>query len=456
MIATTAGALPGVRLVHGAADTPVGGVVIDSREVRPGDLFVAIRGGHAFTGAARDAGAAAVLVEEAHAAGEPAAGVVLAARDTVEALAAIGAANAAAATRCTVVGVTGSSGKTSTKDALAAVLGRTFRVVASASSHNNEIGVPLTLCRIGPHDDVAVCEMAMRGPGQIAALAAIAGPRVAVVTNVGTAHLGMLGSRRAIAEAKAELVTALPDDGVAVLPHDEPLLAEARRAGLRVLEFGEGDGPDVALVARVARPGGQQARFRVGEAEIEVALPVEGRHQALNVAAALAVAHALGVPLADAAAGAAGIRLQRWRGEAIVLPGGAVVLNEAYNANPASLGAALEALGERAVGSRRIAVLGEMAELGDEGPELHRTSGRQAAERGVTVLVAVGDAAAAYLEGAGPDVEGHRVADAAAAIELLAGLVRPADAVLVKGSRSAGLEGVAEGLAGRLTNRSEP
>ncbi len=454
MIATTAGALPGARLVRGDAATPIRGVAIDSRAVRPGDLFVAIRGGRAFTGAAREAGAAAVLLDEAAAADEP--GVVLAAPDPIAALAAIGAANAAAAAGCVVVGVTGSSGKTSTKDALGAVLAPARRVIAAAAGHNNEIGLPLTLCAIGSDTEVAVCEMAMRGPGQIAELAALARPRVGVVTNVGTAHLGLLGSREAIGAAKGELLAALPDDGLAVVPAGEPLLASSLRPGLRVRTFGEDASAHAALLARTAVPGGQRLRLRVGGEEADLELALEGRHQALNVLAALIVAVELGVPLDVALGGAAAIRLQPWRGDVLALPGGGVAINDAYNANPASLSAALEALAERPVAGRRIAVLGQMAELGPTAPALHAASGAEAAARGVEVLVAVGAEAAAYLDGSGPGVEGHRVDDPGAALDLLETLVRPGDAVLVKGSRSVGLEGVAAGLAGRLANRVAP
>jgi UDP-N-acetylmuramoyl-tripeptide--D-alanyl-D-alanine ligase len=355
-----------------------------------------------------------------------------------------------------VVGITGSSGKTSTKDALHAMLAGRRRVIAAAAGHNNEIGLPLTLCAIAADTEVAVCELAMRGPGQIAALAALARPRVGVITNVGTAHLGVLGSREAIAAAKAELLAALPDGGVAIVPHGEAMLAAALREGLLRLTFGESPAADAAVLHREPLPEGQRVRYRVAGEEREVVVPLPGRHQALNVAAALAAAHALGLPLDDALAGIPAIRLQPWRGEVVELGGGAVAINDAYNANPASVGAALEALQERDVAGRRIAVLGEMAELGAEGPALHREIGEEAAARGVDVLIAVGEAAGPYLDGAGPAVEAHAVADGAAALDLLAALVRSGDAVLVKASRAVRLEDLAAGLAARLANEERP
>jgi UDP-N-acetylmuramoyl-tripeptide--D-alanyl-D-alanine ligase len=451
MIPLRADALPGCRLAAGDGTTVVRGVAIDSREVASGDLFVAIRGGHAHTAAARAAGAAAVLVEQARAVREE--GVVLVAPDTVEALAAIGAVNVRAAARCRVVAITGSSGKTSTKDAAAALVASQRRVVAAREGHNNEIGLPFTLTRIGADTDVAICELAMRAPGEVGYLAALARPSIGVVTNVGEAHIGLLGSREAIGRAKGELLDALPDGGVAVVPDDEPLLAPHLRDTLVVVRFGEGADADVRLRALVPLAHGMRTRFDVYGTPLTLESPFAGRHHALNLAAALGVCLALQLDLRACAAASRQIVLQRWRSEDHPLPGGGVVVNDAYNANPSSTEAALAALVLRP-GGRVVAVLGEMAELGDHAAELHRRVGAAAARLGVGVLVGVGPLARHYLEGAAGAVEEHWLESRDGLVDYVAPLLRGDDRVLVKASRSVGLEDVAAGLAARLSKRS--
>jgi UDP-N-acetylmuramoyl-tripeptide--D-alanyl-D-alanine ligase len=446
VIATTAGALPGCRVVRGAAATPITAVEMDSRRAGRGALFVAIRGGHDHTADARAHGCAAVLVDDDHAAGEDA-GVVLAAPDTIAALQRIGAANRAASA-ATVVGVTGSSGKTSTKDLLAALIGAERRTIAAEEGHNNEIGLPFTLTRITADTDVAICEMAMRGPGQIADLAVLAHPEIGVITNVGEAHLELLGSREAIAAAKAELLEHVE---VAVVPAGEPLLEPHLRDRPLLVTFGEEVGADVRIAGRSVRPDGMTVALDVDGRTIAVDTNLTGRHNAFNLAAAMAVCRALGLDL-DACAGAAGqIRLQRWRSEDHPLADGGVVVNDAYNANPSSMEAALAGLAERDGKGRLVAVLGEMAELGPAAAELHRRVGEAAAAMGYGVLVAVGEPARAYLDGAGAAVEQHWVADRSELVAFLAQIVRPGDRVLVKASRSVGLEAVAADVA-RLAN----
>jgi UDP-N-acetylmuramoyl-tripeptide--D-alanyl-D-alanine ligase len=420
---------------------------MDSRQAGRGALFVAIRGGHDHTADARAQGCAAVLVDDDHAAAETE-GVVLTAPDTITALQTIGAANRAASA-ATVVGVTGSSGKTSTKDVLAALVGAQRRTIAAAASHNAEIGLPFTLTRIAADTEVAICEMAMRGPGQISELAVLAHPEIGVITNVGEAHLELLGSREAIAAAKAELLQHVE---VAVVPAGEPLLEPHLRDRPLLVTFGEEVGADVRIAGRSVRPGGMTVALDVDGRMLSVDTNLTGRHHAFNLAAAMAVCRALGLDL-DACAGAASsIRLQRWRSEDHRLAGGGVVVNDAYNANPSSMEAALAGLAERDGEGRLVAVLGEMAELGPAAPELHRRVGASAAALGYGVLVAVGEPARDYLDGAGAAVEQHWVADRSELAELLAEVVRPGDRVLVKASRSAGLEAIAAGVAHRLAN----
>jgi UDP-N-acetylmuramoyl-tripeptide--D-alanyl-D-alanine ligase len=450
VIPVRADVLPGCRVVAGDGATLVRGVAIDSREVSAGDLFVAIRNGHAHTAAARAAGAVAVLVDEAQALAEE--GLVLAARDTVEALGAIGAVNVRAAAGCRVVAITGSSGKTSTKDATAALVSSQRHVVAARAGHNNEIGLPFTLTRIGPDTEVAICEVAMRGPGEIAYLAALARPRIGVVTNVGEAHIGRLGSRDAIGRAKGELLDALPDGGVAIVPDDEPLLEPHLRDTLVVVRFGESSGADVRLRALVPLAHGMRTRFDVYGTPLTLETPFVGRHHALNLAAALGVCTALQLDLRVCVAAARQIALQRWRSEDHPLPGGGVVVNDAYNANPSSTEAALAALVSRP-GGRVVAVLGEMAELGDHAEALHLRVGATAAGLGVGLLVGVGPLARHYLEGAAGAIEEHWLESGADVVDYVAPLLRPDDRVLVKASRSVGLEDVAAGLAARLSKR---
>jgi UDP-N-acetylmuramoyl-tripeptide--D-alanyl-D-alanine ligase len=447
LIPISCGSLPGCRVVRGDPGRMVRSVEMDSRQVGEGALFVAIRGGHDHTAEARAAGAVAVLVQEVRARAETE-GTVLAAPDTVAALQAIGAANAAAAPGCTVIGVTGSSGKTSTKDALAALVATQRETIAAAEGHNNEIGLPFTLCRIEAGTEVAVCELSMRGPGQIAELAELARPRIGVITNVGEAHLELLGSREAIAAAKAELLAFVE---LAVVPAGDALLApHLAAAACEVRTFGEDDG-DVRIVARRPDPSGMLLELDVRGRCVQVATNLTGRHQALNLAAAFAVCDALDLDLARCAAAAQAIRLQRWRSEPHPLAGGGVVVNDAYNANPSSVEAALAALAEHGDG-RLVAVLGEMAELGPASDRLHRRVGRTAADLGYAVVVAVGPRARGYLEGAGEGVERHYVETSDRLVDLLAGIVGPGDRVLVKASRAAGLEAVAEGLARALSN----
>ncbi len=404
----------------------VTGLTIDSRRVQPGDLFVAVGRGVEFVQEALAAGAAAALAPD----------------DAFTALAALGRA-VRERSRARVVAVTGSIAKTSTKDILGALVRPHLRAVVAEGSRNNEIGLPLTLARLEEDTDVAVVEMGMRGLGQIAALCETAQPEIGIITKVGPVHLELLGTVERIAQAKAELVDALPPGGTAIVPAAEPTLDPfLRRDDVHLVRVGAGG--DVELREFAPRGRGSRIRALVHGEPVELELPVASRYNAANAVNALAAYHALGLPLADAQRGAAEIRLSPWRGEEVALPGDGLLVNDAYNANPLSMAAALEHLAERAGGRRRVAVLGDMAELGSAAAAYHREVGVIARRSGVVALVAVGELARGYLDGG--VAETRWAPHARAAIPLVRELVRPGDAVLVKGSRSVGLEAVADAL----------
>ena len=403
--------LRGLGGLETAADE-VTGVQIDSRRVEPGDLFVAVGRGRDYLDEARARGAAATLVPD----------------DAFVAMATIGLAvrNRSGAE---VVGITGSTGKTSTKDILAALVRPHRRTVAAEASFNAELGVPLTLARLETDTELLIAELAMRGFGQISALCEVALPTLGAITAIGPVHLEFVGSVAGVAKAKAELLDALPPGAAAIVPAGIPELEPYLRGDLNVIRVGE----DVRLL------GFEDGRLEVGVRGelVELATPFRARHQAENTVVAIAVYTALGLPLDRMQEGAAGIELSRLRGEEIELSGGGVLINDCWNANPASMTAALRDLVSRTNGGRRLAVLGGMAELGAEGPRYHREIGRLLSD--VDHAIAVGELARDY--GAK-----EWVADANEAAERLAALAQPGDVVLVKGSRSVGLEAVAEKL----------
>jgi UDP-N-acetylmuramoyl-tripeptide--D-alanyl-D-alanine ligase len=424
--------------------------VIDSRTVGGEELFVGLRGqsvdGGEHAAEALRAGAWGVLVAAEHASSALAAaaavdraGVVLAHEDPLAGLQALARAwrHELGASGAKVVGITGSTGKTSTKDILAALLGGERRTVSSPENYNTEIGVPLALLAAPADTQVLVLEMAMRGSGQIAELTAIAQPDVGVIVNVGPVHLELLGSLEAIAAAKAELIAGLAAGSTVVVPVDDPLLAPHLRADLKTITFGER--ADVVL-EQVLSDGRVLIRAHGREFELQ---PSFGQaHNLRNLLAAVAASLALGVD----PHGPLHVRFSALRGERLELADGVVLINDCYNANPMSMRAAIEDLAETAP-ARRVAVLGDMLELGPESPRLHREIGLYAADRGVDVLFSVGPLAAEMrveFEG-----ESYAVADAEAAAEQLAPLLREGDTVLVKGSRGVGLERVAELLAER-------
>ncbi|WP_052809749.1 UDP-N-acetylmuramoyl-tripeptide--D-alanyl-D-alanine ligase [Streptomonospora alba] len=442
------------------SDVVFGPVVIDSRRCEPGSLFVALGGervdGHDFARSAVAAGAAAVLGSRPVAAPQ----LLTDGGDegVIAALGRLARAVTGELTGADVVGITGSSGKTTTKDMMAQVLDRLGPTVAPSGSYNNEIGHPLTVLRADSQTRFIVLEVAARGIGHIAHLCDIAPPRIGVVLNVGSAHVGEFGSREAIARAKGELVEALPSaaqGGVAVLnADDDAVIAMAERTAARVVSYGLA--PDAHVRAEdVELDASGRAGFtlRIGERSAPVRLALVGAHQVHNALAVAAVAAETGMDPAEIAAALAeaGPR-SRWRMEVTEAPDGVTVVNDAYNANPESVAAALstlEAFGGRD-GRGTHAVLGVMAELGETSVEEHRRAGAMAARSGVRTLVVVGEEAGPMAEGAGAepgwDGEVVRVRDADEATAALRARLRGADVVMVKGSRVAGLEKVAEEL----------
>jgi UDP-N-acetylmuramoyl-tripeptide--D-alanyl-D-alanine ligase len=431
----------GARLVRVGAGGGPRRAVIASGEAGPGDLFVGLAGarvdGGSFAGAALEAGAWGVLVGPGHAGDAddrlPGDGAVLVAADPLAALQSL-AREWRRELGARVVAITGSTGKTSTKDILAAVLGQQLVTVASPGNLNTEIGLPLSVLGAAAGTEALVLELAMRGPGQIALLAGICEPDVGVIVNVGPAHLELLGSLEGVAAAKAELLAGLAAGSTAVIPAGEPLLAPYRRDDLELVEFGPGG--DVSLGR--ADASGVEIRVAGGPA-VELEPGFRARHLLDCLLAAVAAARAVGV----VPGGRLSVAFSEGRGERIELPGGVTVVDDCYNANPMSMRAALEEL-HLTAGGRRVAVLGDMLELGAEGPRFHRELGAQATAAGVDLLVTVGERAALAAEGFAAE---HRHArDAGEAARLVPGLVRAGDTVLIKASRGVGLELVADAL----------
>ncbi len=429
------------------------GYSIDSRTVQPGQLFFAIRGphfdGHNFVRAALERGAVGAVVGRAFLADATAdiAPVLIGVEDTTEALQQL-AREGRRRWSGRVVGITGSTGKTTTKELTAAVLAARFRVLKSPGNLNNHYGLPLALLGLEPSHDVAVLELAMSAPGEIARLAQIAGPHVGVVTNVAPVHLQFFESVDAIARAKRELVENLVTPATAVLNFDDRRVRGfAEGFAGRVVTFGFENGAAVRAL-EVHPDGGVGSRFRVQAPgfEYEFGLPLPGRHNVQNALAAVAVASVFEVaPEAVARALASPPNLHQ-RSEILTLPGGITLLNDTYNANPLAMQRMLETLAEWPHARRRIVVAGEMLELGPLSPEWHRNVGRTCAERGVDWLIAVRGEARNFLEGA---LEGGMTGDRMRffdtpeeAGEFCRSLLSPGDVVLVKGSRAVGLEKV--------------
>jgi len=437
--AVVGGAVEGDSAVMVTAPT-----VLDGRQAEPGGLFAAFAGehadGHDYAGQAGRAGAVAVLGSRP----TPLPTVVV--KDAQAALQVL-AAHVVARLRngLTVAALTGSRGKTSTKDLLAAVLSAAAPTIATSGSLNNELGVPLTMLRADAATRFLVLEMGARRIGDIAALTGLVAPDIAVVTNVGQAHLSYFGSRTAIAKAKGELVQGLAPGGTAILNADDPRVAAMRAlTDGPVLTFGHAEHADVRVTGlALDRLGQPSFTLRTAGASATVALPFVGAHQALNASAAAAAGLAAGVPLDGVATALAAASLSKWRLELRDLTDGATLLNDSYNADPDSARAALDALASIECG-RRIAVLGDMLELGDDSQAEHRAVGQYAASR-ADVVVAVGESARPIADGAGD--RAVALAGNDAAVDWLRSHLAAGDVVLVKASRAARLDEVAAALA---------
>jgi UDP-N-acetylmuramoyl-tripeptide--D-alanyl-D-alanine ligase len=425
-------------------------VVVDSREVSGGSLFVAIQGervdGHDYASSASSNGAVVVLSERVL--DVP----CIVVPNTVEALGMLGKF-VRDQLSCTVIGITGSSGKTSTKDLLESVLSEFGETIAPVGSFNTEVGVPLTILRATLETRFLILEMGMRGLGHIEYLCDLSSPTIGVLLNIGSAHIGMLGSQKAIAQAKGELIEGLPSSGLAILNGDDPFVREqAVRTQARVVFFGESGTADVRAsdvdLDPMARP---KFTLHYGGQEAKVKLRVHGEHFVSNALAVASIALEIGLPLDEVAAALSKATIQsKWRMEVTDTPDGVIVINDAYNANPESMRAALKTLAAMGTEQTTWAVLGEMLELGDDSMMEHDAIGRLAVRLDVSRLICVGPGTrvmhlAASNEGSWGD-ESMWVQDADAAIAVLREELLDGDIVLIKASRGVGLERVAAAL----------
>ena len=446
--------------VHGAFEA--GGITFDSREVGPGDLFIALKGeatdGHRFLDKAFAAGAAGALVSEAI---EP---PHVRVADTMEALNALARA-ARARTDARICGVTGSVGKTGTKEALYAALDRATPGEAhrSVKSYNNHTGVPLSLARMPRETRFGVFEMGMNHAGELAALTRLVRPHVAIVTAIASAHREFFAGEEEIAEAKAEIFQGLEDGGTALVPYDSPyrdLLADrARRHAGTVLTFGLQEGADIRAREVVAAPnGGSLVTAVLPEAELTFTISQPGAHWVSNALAVLGAVEALGGDLAAAGLALADMPGLKGRGERHRIPvaggGEALLIDESYNANPASMAATLRTFGDLKPAGRRVAVLGGMKELGTESEAFHAGLAAPVEAACVDYAILVGEEMAPLAKALGQKVKIAHVGTTAAAIELVKDEVRPGDAILVKGSNSIGLAALVEALAGGPSTNS--
>ena len=434
----------------------VSGVTFDSREVEPGFLFVAMPGtvhdGHQFVIQAFAQGAAGALVSR------PVEGPHVLVDDVPAALEALGRA-ARQRVDATIVGVTGSVGKTSTKEALFAALDRCApgQVHRSIKSYNNHTGVPLSLARMPRGSRYAVLEMGMNHAGEIAALTRMVRPHVAIITAIAPAHIENLGSEEAIADAKAEIFEGLEENGTAILPNDSPhrdrLLRVARRHAEKIISFGSGDADIHAKHAVSADGGGSLITAALLGSDLTFTISQRGDHWVSNALAVLAAVEAVGGDLAVAGLALADMGGLKGRGERHLIPidgGEALLIDESYNANPASMAATLKSLGAESVGGRRIAVLGPMRELGEHGPALHAALADPVRAASVDAVILVGEDMRPLADALGDDVQVTLVNTVEAATEALVATIRAGDAVLVKASNSIGLAKLVEAVKGGI------
>ncbi len=431
------------------ASALVNEVATDSRQVGPGSMFVAIRGanvdGHDFAASAVANGATAVL------ASRPLDAPCIVVGDPVLALGALAHWVREHKLKCKVIAITGSSGKTSTKDLLAQVLSSAGRTVAAVGSFNTEVGVPLTILQADEATEFLVLEMGMRGAGHLTYLTELAEPDIAAIVNIGTAHVGVVGTKEMVARAKGEIIASLPRAGFAILNGDDPLVMEqASRTAAQVVSCGEAPECDVrATDARVDGQARVSFTLSIGDANVPVTLQYHGRHFLSNALVAAGVAYSLGVDINTIAmALRAATPGSKWRMEVHQLPSGVTLVNDAYNANPESVRAAVDTLAAMAAGRRTWLILGEMRELGAGSGNEHESIGKYAAEQGIDELMCVGEGARpAYLSAKEfPSINANWVLDPPSAIKALADALMPGDVVLIKASRGVGLEVVATAL----------
>jgi UDP-N-acetylmuramoyl-tripeptide--D-alanyl-D-alanine ligase len=423
-----------------AREIAVTGVSIDTRSIAPGELFVALRDardGHDFVAEALARGAAGALVDR-DPPGVPADAALLRVADTLTGLTALGAA-ARARSRARFVGVTGSVGKTTTKEMLRLALGALGPTHAATASHNNHWGVPLTLARMPREAAFAAIEMGMNNRGEIAPLSRLARPHVVIITTIGTSHIGNLGSQEAIAEEKADILLGLEKGGCAILPADSPflprLMARAKQVGARVLTFGETSRADIQLTDYVAGPDRGTARLLMDGLPLSVHLAAPGHHLALNACAAIAAVHALEGDVVAAAESLRRFDAGKGRGARVALNlagGSALLLDDSYNASPVSIRAGLSVLAAQPA-ARRVVALGDMLELGEGGPAMHAELAPDVAAA-ADLVYACGPLMRHLFDALPEAKRGAHLPDSAALAPVLAGAVRPGDAVLVKGS----------------------
>ncbi|CAB4894458.1 MAG: UDP-N-acetylmuramoyl-tripeptide--D-alanyl-D-alanine ligase [Actinobacteria bacterium] len=433
-----------------SGDEVVTNVVADSSEVSSGSLFVAIVGervdGHDYSAASVAQGAVAILAERLL--DEPC--IVVA--DSVKALGLL-AEHVRQQLNCTVIAITGSSGKTSTKDLLANVLARFGSTIAPIGSFNTEVGVPLTMLRADESTRFLVLEMGMRGVGHIEYLCGIAKPSIGVLLNIGSAHMGMLGSLESLAQAKSEVIAGLPEDGIAVLNGDDPIVSQqASKTSARIVRFGKGSNATVRAVDvtldEMARP---TFTLQYSGKDAQVALLIHGEHFVSNAMAVAAVALEVGIPIADVAAALSQATIpSKWRMEVTQTSAGVTLINDSYNANPESMRAALDALAVMGSTNRTWAVLGEMLELGEDSIGEHESVARVVADLGISRLLCIGQGAQtiyrAALDAGFPEEQASWEKDSVDALAVLHEELRSGDIVLIKASRGIGLERVAAAL----------